>query len=136
MGRARAMARLTQAHDAFRWLCGGVQVNSHTVSDFRAAQEALFDGVLTDRVAALLAVGAVKLKRVAQEGRRVRASAGASSLRRRGTLERCLEDAKVHVETLQQQTEDDPGALTRKPQAARERARRQRGLRPPMPKPR
>lgn len=126
VGSARAIARLTQAHDAYRWMCGGVQVNYHTLSDFRAEQEALFDGLLTDSVAALLAVGAVKLKRVAQDGMRVRASAGASSFRRRGTLERCLEDAKVQVETLKQQTEDDPGALTRTQQAARERARRQR----------
>jgi len=126
VGSARAIARLTQAHDAYRWICGGVQVNYHTLSDFRAEQEALFDDVLTDSVAALLAVGAVKLKRVAQDGMRVRASAGASSFRRRGTLERCLEDAKAQVETLKQQSEDDPGALTRKQQVARERARRER----------
>ena len=126
VGSARAIARLTQAHDAYRWICGGVQVNYHTLADFRAEQEALFDGLLTDSVAALLAVGAVKLKRVAQDGMRVRASAGASSFRRLGTLERCLEEAKAQVETLKQQSEDDPGALTRKQQAARERARRER----------
>jgi len=126
VGSARAIARLTQDHDAYRWICGGVQVNYHTVSDFRAEHEAVFDGLLTDSVAALLAVGAVKLKRVAQDGMRVRASAGASSFRRRGTLERCLEEAKAQVEMLKQQTEDDPGALTRKQQAARERAKRER----------
>jgi transposase len=129
VGSARAIARLTEQHDAYRWLCGGVQVNYHTLSDFRAEQAAWFDGLLTDSVAALLAVGAVKLKRVAQEGLRVRARAGASSFRRRGTLERCLEEAKVQVETLTQQVEDDPGALTRRQQAARERARRARQAR-------
>ncbi len=123
---ARAIARLTQSHDAYRWMGGGVQVNYHTLSDFRAEHEAVLDGLLTDSVAALLAVGAVKLKRVAQDGMRVRASAGASSFRRRGTLERCLEEAKAQVEALKQQSEDDPGALTRKQQAARERARRER----------
>lgn len=126
IGSARAIARLTQAHNAYPWICGGVQVNYYTLSDFRAEQEVLFDGLLTDSVAALLAVGAVKLKRVAQDGMRVRASAGASSFRRRGTLDRCLEEAKVQVETLKQQSEDDPGALTRKQQAARERAWRER----------
>jgi transposase len=126
VGSARAIARLTQAHDAYRWICGGVLVNYHTLADFRAEQAALFDGLLTDSVAALLAVGAVKLKRVAQDGMRVRASAGASSFRRRGTLERCLAEAKAQVEGLKQQTEDDPGALTRRQQAARERARRER----------
>jgi transposase len=126
VGSARAIARLAQDHDAYRWICGGVQVSYHTLSDFRTGHEEAFDGLLTDSVAALLVVGAVKLKRVAQDGMRVRASAGASSFRRRGTLERCLDEAKGQVEHLKQQVEDDPGALTRRQQAARERARRER----------
>lgn len=126
VGSARAIARLTQAHDAYRWICGGVQVNYHTLSDFRAEHETVFDGLLTASVAALLSVGAVQLKRVAQDGMRVRASAGASSFRRKNTLERCLEEARAQVETLKQQTEDDPGAQTRRQHAARERARRDR----------
>ena len=121
VGSARALARLTEEHDAYRWICGGVQVNYHTLSDFRAEHGAALDGLLTDSVAALLAVGAVKLKRVAQDGMRVRASAGASSFRRRGTLERCLEEARGQVEALKRQLEDDPGAVTRRQQAARER---------------
>jgi transposase len=125
VGSARAIARLTQEHDAYRWICGGVAVNYHTLSDFRSEQDALFDGLLTDSVATLLAAGAVKLKRVAQDGMRVRASAGASSFRRRGTLERCLAEAEAQVETLKQQTEDDPGVLTRKQQAARARRERE-----------
>jgi len=126
VGSARAIARLTDAHDAYRWICGGVQVNYHTLSDFRAAHEVDFDGLLTDSVAALLAVKAVKLKRVAQDGMRVRASAGAASFRRRGTLECCLEAARTQVEALKQQVEEDPAALTRRQQAARSRAQRQR----------
>lgn len=126
VGSARAIARLTQSHDAYRWICGGVQVNYHTLSDFRAEHEVVFDGLLTASVAALLSVGAVQFKRVAQDGMRVRASAGASSFRRKNTLERCLEEARAQVETLKQQTEDDPGAQTRRQQAARERARRDR----------
>ncbi len=69
---------------------------------------------------------AVELKRVAQDGMRVRASAGASSFRRRGTLERCLEEARTQIETLKRQVEDDPGVMTRRQQAARERAQRER----------
>lgn len=126
MGSARAIARLTQDHDAYRWLCGGVQVNYHTLSDFRGEHGAALDGLLTDSVAALLAVGAVKLKRVAQDGMRVRASAGASSFRRRGTLEQHLDEAREQVAALKQQLEDDPGAMTRRQQAARERAAQER----------
>jgi len=119
-------ARLTQAHDAYRWICGGVAVNYHTLSDFRSAHGEALDGLLTDSVAALLSVGAVTLKRVAQDGTRVRASAGAASFRRGATLEACLEEARTQVERLKGQIEDDPGAPTRRQQAARERAARER----------
>jgi len=129
VGSARAIARLTEAHDAYRWLCGGVRVNYHTLADFRVAHEAAFDSLLTDSVAALLSVGAVTLNRVAQDGVRVRASAGASSFRRRTSLEDCLEDAKAQVAALKQPTDDDPGAASRREQAARERACRERQAR-------
>src|SRR3974377_1146672 len=35
VGSARALERLCESHDAYRWLCGGVSVNYHTLSDFR-----------------------------------------------------------------------------------------------------
>ena len=126
VGTARSVARLTQAHDAYRWICGGVQVNHHTLSDFRSAHGETFEAVLTDSVAALMAVGAVTLKRVAQDGVRIRASAGAASFRRGETLERCLEEARAQVAALKQQAEENSGARTRRQQAARERAARER----------
>ena len=126
VGSARAIARLTQDHDAYRWMCGGVQVNYHTLSDFRTDHGDTLDGLLTDSVAALLAAKAIKLKRVAQDGMRVRASAGAATFRRRGTLEQHLEAARQQVATLKQQLEADPAALSRRQQAARPRAARER----------
>lgn len=126
VGSARAIARLTDSHDAYRWLCGGVQVNHHPLSDFRVDHGDTLDGLLTASVAALLAAKAVKLKRVAQDGMRVRANAGAASFRRRSTLEQHLEAARDQVQTLNQQIDADPAALSRKPQAARTRAARER----------
>ncbi|CAH1210600.1 hypothetical protein NTGBS_850003 [Candidatus Nitrotoga sp. BS] len=40
VGNARELARLTLAHDAYRWICGGVQVNYFTLPDFRVAHGA------------------------------------------------------------------------------------------------
>jgi hypothetical protein len=107
------LARLTQAHDAYRWICGGVAVDYHTLSDFRSAHGEAFDGLLTDSVAVLLAEGVVSLKRVAQDGIRVRASAGAASFRRGATLEACLEQAREQVERLKGQGDDAPAAASR-----------------------
>ena len=122
LGSARALARATQRDDAYRWLCGGLQVNHHTLSDFRVDHGDRLDALLTESVAALLAAKAVKLKRVAQDGIRVRASAGAASFRRRGTLEAHLADAREQVDRLKAEIDADPAALSRQQQAARTRA--------------
>ena len=126
VGMARALARLTQEHDAYRWICGGVQVNYHTLSDFRVGLGKALDGILTVGVASLMAAGVVKLKQVAQDGMRVRASAGAGSFRRQDKLEGYLEQARERVASLKREVDQDPGALTRRQAAARERAARER----------
>jgi transposase len=122
VGSAREIERLTQAHDAYRWICGGVNVNHHTLSDFRCARLDLLDDWLTHSVAVLTEQDLVKLERVAQDGMRVRASAGAASFRRRSTLERCLEEAQAQVEVLKREIEADPDASNQRRRAARERA--------------
>src|SRR4030042_1225648 len=35
VGSARKVAELCERHDAYRWLCGGVPGNYHTLADFR-----------------------------------------------------------------------------------------------------
>lgn len=126
VGSARALARLCESHDAYRWLCGGVSVNYHTLADFRVGHVELLDALLTRGVAALMHAGLVKLERVAQDGMRVRASAGAASFRRRATLNKCLRQARSQVERLRRELDEDPGASTRREHAARKRAAEER----------
>jgi transposase len=122
LGNGREIARLVMTHDAYRWISGGIQVNYHSLTDFRVEHAKVFDEMLSTSLAALMATGAVKLKRVAQDGLRVRASAGAASFRRRGTLEECLKQARERVQALKDQIEGDPGQDSRRAQAARARA--------------
>jgi transposase len=129
VGSARALERLCDEHDAYRWICGGVSVNYHTLADFRVGHGELFDRLLTNGVAALMAEGLVSLARVAQDGVRVRASAGGSSFRGRDALTRALEDAETQVRTLRAELDDDPAATSRRVAAARERAARERAER-------
>jgi transposase len=129
VGSARELARLCEQHLAYQWLCGGVSVNYHTLSDFRTAHPAFLDELLTQSVATLLHEGLVTLQRVAVDGMRVRASAGAASFRRRATLEDCQAQAREQVETLRQELESDPAAGTRRQQVARQRAARERSAR-------
>jgi len=126
MGSARALDRLCDEHDAYRWICGGVGVNYHTLADFRVAAAELLDELLAQSVAALLTTGEVTLARVAHDGVRVRASAGAGSYRGRRGLGRALADATAQVAALRSELDDDPAATSRRTAAARERAARER----------
>jgi transposase len=126
LGSARELDRRCAEDIGYRWICGGVSVNYHTLSDFRVAHGELLDGLLTRNVASLMEQGLVDLNRVAQDGMRVRASAGAASYRRRPTLEECLAEAKTQVERLRAEEEEAPGEATKREKAARERAARER----------
>ena len=126
VGSGREVARLTAAHDAYRWICGGVSVNYHALNDFRTSNEALMDELLTTNVAALAAAGAISLERVAQDGMRVRADAGAASFRRQASLDEHLNEAGELVHTLKAQAKADPGEGQRREQAARLRGAQER----------
>ena len=126
VGSARELDRLCDSDDAYRWLCGGVGVNHHTLSDFRVKHTLWLDEQLTRIVAALLSQGLVSMNRVAHDGMRVRADAGAASFRRRETLEQLMQDAKGQVQALKLEVGDDPGAGTRRVRAARQRAATER----------
>jgi len=126
VGSARALARLCESHDAYRWLCGGVSVNHHGLSDFRMAQGELLDRLLTEHVASLSAAGVIDLDEVVQDGVRVRASAGSNSFRRRKKLHKELKKARRLVERLKRENDEDRDASNRRIQAARARAARER----------
>jgi transposase len=131
VGSARELARLCGATGAipYQWLCGEVSLNYHLLSDFRTKQGAILDRLLTEQIATLMHAGVVTVERVAQDGVRVRASAGSSSFRRRQTLEQCLAEAQAQVEALQAEQAADPAAGTRRQKAARTRAAQERSQR-------
>ena len=129
VGSGREVARLSLEHDAYRWICGGVSVNYHALNDFRAGNDALMDDLLTDNVAALAAVGAITLQRVAQDGMRVRADAGAASFRRQASLHDHLSQARELVQTIKTQAQANPGLAKQQAQAAKLRAAQEREAR-------
>lgn len=104
---AREVARLCENHIAYRWLCGGVSVNHHLLSDFRTDNAAAWSELLSQIVAALLSSGEVTMNCVAQDGMRVRANAGSDTFRRRPTLQKFLEQARAQVAALSAAANDD-----------------------------
>ena len=129
VGSARALARLCESHDAYRWLCGGVSVNYHTLADFRVGCADLLDRLLAEHLAALAEAGLVDLDTLAQDGVRVRASAGAASFRREATLDQHLATAQAVVEQLKREVEARSDASNQRIKAAKERAARERSER-------
>jgi transposase len=128
VGSARELARLCESHRGYQWLCGGVSVNHHLLSDFRVLHGKALDELLTQILAVLCQRGLIEVWRISQDGLRVRACSGASSFRRRDRLQRLLEQARRHVEELRSQLEDpsQAGKASARQQAARERAARER----------
>ena len=126
VGSARELDRLCRDHLAYQWIAGDVPMNDHTLADFRTDHVALLDGLLTRSIATLMAEDLVDLNRVAQDGMRVRASAGAASFRRRPTLDEAWQQAEAQVEALRAEVEDGPAAADRRQKGARQRAARER----------
>src|SRR5690242_17726271 len=126
VGSARALDRLCESHDVYRWLCGGVSMNYHTLSDFRVGCADLLDRLLSEHLAALNKAGLVDLEKLTQDGVRIRANAGTGSFRREATLDRQMAQAEAVVEELKREVDADPEASNRRIRAARERAARER----------
>ena len=123
---ARGLARLCVEHLAYIWLCGGVSMNYHTLSDFRVKHEATLDDLLTQIVHYLDEAGLVGWEAQAQDGMRVRASAGAASFHRQPTLEKALVEAQAQVAALEVPPLPKTVPPTPGEQAARERAAQER----------
>ncbi|MFM9957787.1 MAG: IS1182 family transposase [Phycisphaerales bacterium] len=119
VGSAREVERLCRDHAAYRWLCGRVGVNHHTLSDFRGGAGEFLDGLLTQMIACLVKGGIVDGETIHQDGTKVRASAGSKSFRRESTLARLKREAAAHVEKVKRQAANQE-------ESARVRAARQR----------
>ncbi len=126
VGSGRELARRCESQDAYRWLCGGVSVNYHTLNDFRLGHEVTLDDLFTQVLASLVHHRVVTVKRISQDGTRVRAGAGSGSFRREKTLKKQLLKLRRHVEALKAQMDGGPASRQEAAEvrAAEERERR------------
>ena len=129
VGSARQLDRLCRDHVVYRWLCGGVSMNYHSLSTFRVAHMAVLERLLAQGVASMVDAEFVSLDTLAQDGLRVRAGAGASSFRRRARLDELLGAAQTRVKRLRAEVEADPAVGDQRRRAAKERGARERAER-------
>lgn len=123
---ARRIDELTRRDIPYMWICGGVSVNYHRLSDFRTEHGELLERIVTGSIAVLIHQGVIDLKTVAQDGMRVRASAGSGSFRQDASLEAALKEAEAHVENVRQQHAEETDGGDKRRVAARERAAREK----------
>jgi transposase len=122
---ARRLERLCQRDLAFRWICGGLAPNYHTLSTFYAEQGDFLDATFIDILAALTERGLLTPKTITLDGRKVTANASKESFHREPTLQRHRQEAEQRVATLRQWREKG-GAAANQQMAAQKRAAEQR----------
>lgn len=118
IGSAREIERLTKSDNAFRWIVGDLRPSHDVIANFRVDHGKAFDQMLTDVLAILDHKGLLPLRTMAQDGTRVRASAGAPSFRSEQGLKECREQAALHLKAVL--ADADNPEISATAQAARE----------------
>jgi transposase len=111
--------------DPYKWICGGVSVNYHTLADFRVQHPEWLGEQVVRNIAAMRDEGLASLDKLGQDGMRVRANAGSDSFKKTEKLAELLEEAEQQWERLQNEFEQDE-QLSPRQRAARKRAARER----------
>ena len=115
-GSAREISRLCDYDPAYQWLTGMEPVNYHTLADFRSSHKDALDRLFTEVLGIMSAEGLITLERVMQDGTKVKALAGADSLRGE---ERIREHLRAAEEQVRHSLDDETGLRVQK---GRERA--------------
>jgi transposase len=123
---AHELARRCVEHDPYRWMCGGISLNYHLLSDFRVQQGEWLTSQISRVVEAMLEEDLIDFAEpVGQDGMRTRAHAGSGSFRSKERLE---ELAKANTDEAESLTTDTK-ALSKAQASARKRAVKERGER-------
>jgi transposase len=123
---AREIERLMAYEPGLMWLAGLGQINYHTLADFRAEYGEQLKQLLVQLLGVLSQAGYVKLERVAHDGTKVRAQAGADSFRGEKTLREELAKAEEVVKELEKASEGEAEGGQKRREAARRRAAEER----------
>ena len=122
---AHELARRCTDCDPYKWICGGVHVNYHTLADFRVQHPEWLGKQVVMNIATMRAEGLASLDTLGQDGMRVRANAGSDSFKKSEKLAELLEGAEQQWEQLQDEFEQSE-QLSPRQHAAQERAARER----------
>jgi len=97
---ARELSRMCGYEPGCQWLTGMEDVNHHSLSDFRTTDKAARDGLFQQVLGVLSAARLTDLKRVMQDGTKIRAQASGNSFRGEDTLREHLKLAQEQIEVM------------------------------------
>jgi transposase len=120
---AREVSRMCSYDPHCQWLTGMEEVNHHTLSDFRTIDKEAQDDLYKQVLGRLSAEGLTELKRVMQDGTKIRAQASGNSFRREDTLREHLKLAEEQIEAM---GSADSEELSQRAIQARQRAAREK----------
>ena len=126
VGSVRQLEKLCAEQLAYRWLCGGVQIDHQTLREFRFMHGDALDSLLARGLVALVEEGVINLELVSPDAPEAQASTGASLARRR--LQAVAAAARVQ-ELRTVVDRDDPIADERYNRAVRGRIAQQQQVR-------
>jgi len=124
LASAHELARRCTDCDPYKWICGGVSVNYHTLSDFRVQHSQWLREQVVTNIAVMRSEDLASLDTLGQDGMRVRAHAGSDSFKRAEKLSQLLEEAQQQWKQLQREFEQTQQRSPRE-RAAQERAARE-----------
>jgi transposase len=119
VGSARLLEKLCEQDNVFRWICGGVRVNYHTLSDFRCKNGEKLDQLLTDIISTFISKRIVKLKSLLIDGTKIKASAGKKSFKNKKRLNKIKKETRFYIEKLRKELDEDPAAGNKRREAAK-----------------
>lgn len=120
---ARELSRMCGYEPGCQWLTGMEEVNYHTLSDFRTKDKKTQDELFKQVLGVLSAEGLMDLKRVTQDGTKIRAQASGKSFRREKTLREHLKLAEQQIEAM---GNPDSEELAQRVSQAKQRAAREK----------
>lgn len=107
---ARKIEELSNNHNVYKWICGGVSVNRTSLADFRSANPRKFDELLTSCLAVMVKAKLINDSDFSQDGTRVKGNAGFDSFRSENALENIKVGINEYINEIKLEEKKNPRA--------------------------
>jgi transposase len=130
IGSGREIHMLCSQDNAFRWICGGQNINYHTIDDFRSKNGEKFQEIIKEIISVIMKEGIIDVSRITVDGTRIKTKASDNKRYKEKRLEEYVKDAKKHIKEVDQLAEKNNNLskleISSKKRAAREKLEKEK----------